>query len=254
MEKVLELKHITKKFGGVVALDDVDFELYENEIVGLVGDNGAGKSTLIKIISGVYIPDVSEIYLEGKKVEIHDPKDAIRLGIETIYQDLALFDNLSASANIFAGREITIGKIGGILGWLDQKKMDKEAKLLIENFGIEIRNPKEEVRRLSGGQRQSVAISRSIKWGNKVLIMDEPTAALGVKESGKLLDLIRRVIGNVKGIVIISHNIEHVIGIANRAIVLRRGQRVGSVQIANRGDSDDLHRELVSMITGLRHT
>ncbi len=136
----------------------------------------------------------------------------------------------------------------------DQKKMDKEAKLLIENFGIEIRNPKEEVRRLSGGQRQSVAISRSIKWGNKVLIMDEPTAALGVKESGKLLDLIRRVIGNVKGIVIISHNIEHVIGIANRAIVLRRGQRVGSVQIANRGDSDDLHRELVSMITGLRHT
>ncbi len=130
MEKVLELKHITKKFGGVVALDDVDFELYENEIVGLVGDNGAGKSTLIKIISGVYIPDVGEIYLEGKKVEIHDPKDAIRLGIETIYQDLALFDNLSASANIFAGREITIGKIGGILGWLTKRKWIRKQNYL----------------------------------------------------------------------------------------------------------------------------
>ncbi|MCL5986988.1 MAG: ATP-binding cassette domain-containing protein [Actinobacteria bacterium] len=252
MEKILELKQITKKFGGVVALDKVDFELYENEIVGLVGDNGAGKSTLIKIISGVYSPDSGEIYFEGKKVEIHSPKDAIELGIETIYQDLALFDNLSASSNIFAGREIIAGGLGKIFGWLNQGKMDKEAKLLVENFGIEIPNPKEEVRKLSGGQRQSVAISRSIKWGKKILIMDEPTAALGVKESGKLLDLIKNLINKVRGMIVISHNIEHIIGIADRAIVLRKGQRAGSVQISNRSDSNNLHRELVAMITGLK--
>jgi len=250
--KILELKGITKRFGGVIALDKVDFEVYENEIVALVGDNGAGKSTLIKVISGINTPDSGEVYLDGKKVEINEPVDAIELGIETIYQELALFDNLDASANIYAGREIVSKGLGRLIGWMDQRKMKEDAKLLLDNLGINIPNIEKNVEIFSGGQRQSVAISRSIKWGKKIVIMDEPTAALGVKESLKLLEFIRSIIKKVRGIIIISHNIEHVIGVAHRAVVLRGGKRIGSIQIPEYEDSEKLHKDLVMMITGIK--
>jgi ABC-type sugar transport system ATPase subunit len=249
--KLLELKGITKKFGSVVALDKVDFELYENETLALLGDNGAGKSTLIKIISGVIQPDSGDIILESNKVEIKNPRDSINLGIETIYQELALFENLSAPANIFAGRELFHNGFGKLIGLLDTKRMNEETELLLKNLNINLPNIRENVEKLSGGQRQSVAISRAIRWKKKIIILDEPTAALGVKESAKLLDLIRNLKSKVKGIIVISHNIEHVLGIADRAIVLRKGKRVGDIQISGRNDIDIIHTELVKMITGI---
>jgi ABC-type sugar transport system ATPase subunit len=250
--KILELKGITKKFGGVVALDNVDFELYENEILALVGDNGAGKSTLIKIISGIYQADGGEIFLDGNNVEIKNPTDSIELGIETIYQELALFDNLSASANIYAGRELIFSGAGRLVGLLDQRRMEEDTRILLNNLNISLPNIKEDVEKLSGGQRQSVAISRAIKWGRKIIIMDEPAAALGVKESMMLLDLIRSLIGKVRGVIIISHNIEHVLGVAHRVIVLRRGKRVGDIQVLGCKDPEILHTNLVMMITGIK--
>ncbi len=250
--KLVELKGITKTFGGVFALDNVDFKVYEGEIVALVGDNGAGKSTLIKVISGVYIPDAGEIYFENNKVDIKNPIDAMRLEIETIYQDLALFDDLTASANLFMGRELYHPVIGKAIRFLNQKGMNRETTKTLAKIGIGIANPRTKVKKFSGGQRQGIAIGRSILWGKKLVIMDEPTAALGVQESEKFLSLIKSLISIVKGIIVISHNIEHVIGIANRAVVLRRGKRVGELEIKIKSsrDSDRIHHDLVAMITG----
>jgi ABC-type sugar transport system ATPase subunit len=248
--RILEVKGITKTFGGVVALDNVDFEVYQGEIVALLGDNGAGKSTLIKVIAGVYTPDSGDINFENRRVEINAPVDSMMLGIETIYQDLALFDNLTASANVYMGREEVSSGIGKFFGWLNQKEMDKRTSNVLTNVGIELPNPRTIVKRFSGGQRQGIAIGRAVLWGKKLVIMDEPTAALGVRESAKLLALIKNLINIVKGIIIISHNIEHVIGVADRAVILRRGKRVGEMEINKSGDPIKLHNELVAMITG----
>jgi ABC-type sugar transport system ATPase subunit len=251
-KKLIELKGITKTFGGVYALDNVDFEVYEGEIVALIGDNGAGKSTLIKVISGVYMPDSGEIYFKKNKVEIKNPNDSMKLGIETIYQDLALFDDLTASANLFIGRELFFPGIGKTFGILNRREMNKQTANTLQKIGIELSDVDMNVRIFSGGQRQGIAIGRAILWGKKLVIMDEPTAALGVRESAKLLALIKNLISMVEGIIVISHNIEHVINIANRAVVLRRGKRVGEMEINIRSseDSDRVHHDLVAMITG----
>jgi len=227
MEKnlpILELRGICKYFGGVHALEDVDFSVYPQEVVALVGDNGAGKSTLIKIIAGVHYPTRGEIYWQGEKVEINSPQDARNLGIETVYQELALVETRDVPTNFFLGREPTRGK------WkifVDHKKMTEETTKTLQDLGVTIPRLNTLVRYLSGGQRQSLAIGRIIPWGGKVIIMDEPTAALGVKESRRVLDLVRQLKEKGCSVIIISHNLRHVFSVADRIVVLRGGRKVG---------------------------
>lgn len=249
---IIRVKNINKNYGAVKALDGVDFELKKGEILGLVGDNGAGKSTLIKILSGAVQANSGTIQVMGEEVSIHRPRDAFNLGIETIYQDLALFNNLNFTQNIFAGREYIGRYIKRILGFADTKRMEKEALLKVKGISINLPTLSQKVGTLSGGQRQAVAISRAIFWGKKIIIMDEPTAALGVEESRKVLELIKETINHVQGIILIAHNIEHVIKVANRVVVLRNGQRVASLEFENyKGRLNDLHNDIVKGITGV---
>jgi len=238
--QIIELKGINKTYGAVQALNNVDFELQEGEVLGLVGDNGAGKSTLIKIISGVILADSGEFYFEGEKINIRGPHDSRNLGIETVYQDLALLDYLDISKNMFIGREHRVGKF-----FYNSKKMVMDSENILKKLGINIPSIQSEVRFLSGGQRQAIAVGRAAFWGCKIVIMDEPTAALGVKESGKVIELIRNLKKNGLSMIIISHNLEHVFKIADRVIVLRKGQRVADRKITQtNGD------EVVKLITG----
>jgi len=218
---LVEMKGITKRFGGVVALQDVDFQVGYQEIVGLVGDNGAGKSTLIKILAGVHKPDKGEIFFEGRKVEIRNPKDAKNLGIETVFQELALVDNLDVAENIFLGRELTK------FGLVDHKRMEWEAQRLLSELKVEIDSVKTRVRNLSGGQRQGVALSRALYVVPKLVLMDEPIAALAVKEVNKVLDLVNQLRERGISIVFISHNLQAVLSIADRIVVLRKGRKAG---------------------------
>ncbi len=243
---ILEAKGITKHFGGVCALDKVDLELVKGEILGLVGDNGAGKSTLIKIITGAYEKDSGEIYFEGKKIEIENPLDAKKLGIETIYQDLALVDQLDVPVNIFLGREIRQDNIfGKLFGFMNFKKMNAETMKLMKKLDIDLIDIHKQLRLYSGGQRQAVAFSKIVYWGKKVVILDEPTAALGVREAKKALELIKLLKKHKLSVIIISHNLQHIFSIVDRIMVLRRGKRVG-VKVAKEVDAN----EIVSMITG----
>jgi ABC-type sugar transport system ATPase subunit len=237
---ILLMKGISKSFGAVKALDGVDFELYPNEILGLVGDNGAGKSTLIKIISGVILADEGELYIDGEKANIKSPHDARNLGIETVYQDLALLNTLDVSKNIFVGREPKKAKL-----FFDSKSMRRRTKQILESLGISIPSLDSEVRFLSGGQRQAIAVGRAAYWGCKIVILDEPTAALGVNESRKVLDLAKILKERDVSVIIISHNLEHVFQVADRIIVLRKGKRVAEREIGTtNGD------EIVKLITG----
>lgn len=226
---IIEAMGLSKHYGAVQALDNVDFELKEGEVIGLVGDNGVGKSTLIKILSGAITANKGSIKFEGKPVKINQPRDAFELGIETIYQDLALFENLNFTQNIFSGREYISREIGRIFGVADDKRMRKEATDKISNISISLPELDQKIETLSGGQRKAVAFTRAIFWGKKVIIMDEPTAALGVKESKKVIELIQELKKHVKGIIIIAHNVEHVIKVADGVIVLRHGNRVGKI-------------------------
>jgi D-xylose transport system ATP-binding protein len=239
-EPMLLMKEISKSFGAVKALDGVDFELYSNEILGLVGDNGAGKSTLIKIISGVLIPDEGEIFLEGKRIHLRSPHDARNLGIETVYQDLGLLNTLDVAKNIFIGRE---PRIAGL--FYNSKEMVRRTEQILEGLSIEIPSITNEVRFLSGGQRQAIAVGRAAYWGCKIVIMDEPTAALGVSESLKVLELARKLKSKNVSVIIISHNLEHVFKVADRVIVLRKGKRV-----AERAVESTNGEEIVRLITG----
>ncbi|MCL5070688.1 MAG: ATP-binding cassette domain-containing protein [Actinobacteria bacterium] len=248
---ILEAKGLTKLYGPVIALNNVDFELKRGEILGLLGDNGAGKSTLIKILSGAIVPNKGEIYFEGSPADIKQPRDAFNLGIETIYQDLALFDNLDFTKNIFVGREYVSKGAGKVLAFADTKRMRKEALVKIKNISINLPDLSQKVETMSGGQRQAVAITRSIFWGKKVIIMDEPLAALGVQESKKVLDLIKETIKHVQGIIVITHNIDHILKIVDRVIVLRHGERAGDLDCSNaEARKEELHHKIVSMITG----
>jgi len=244
-EIILELKGISKNFGAVKALQNVDFELYRNEILALVGDNGAGKSTLIKIITGVLKPDNGEIFFEGTRVQIDNVHDARDLGIETVFQDLVLAENIDIAGNIFISRELKKKLFGDIILTLNDKLMWQEAKHIMHKLKIKFKSTKTLVKDLSGGQRQAIAIGRAVYWNAKVLLMDEPTAALGVKEAAKVLELILQLKKEGLSIVIISHNLQQVFAVADRIVVLRGGKRVGSkVRSETSGD------EIVKLIVG----
>ncbi len=223
---VLQARGLTKRYGHVTALDGADFDLLPGEILAVIGDNGAGKSTLIKALSGALIPDEGEIQLDGKPVKFHGPSDARKQGIETVYQDLAVAPAMSIAENLFLGREIRkAGLLGGLFGLLDKKKMLAEAIAHMKDLQIGIRSMKQAVETLSGGQRQGVAVARSAAFARHVVIMDEPTAALGVKESNMVLDLIRRVRDKGLPVILISHNMPHVFEIADRIHIARLGKR-----------------------------
>jgi simple sugar transport system ATP-binding protein len=222
--ELVKMINIHKWFGTVHALNGVDFTVNRGEVVGLVGDNGAGKSTLIKILSGVYPPDMGEIYFEGRKVRFRSPADARKLGIETVYQDQALAPNLSIVRNIFMGREITAS-----FGFLDLKKMSREARKAIETLGLRVRSPLEPVAILSGGERQGVAIARALYFKAKLVILDEPTAALSIKETQKVLDFVRLLKKEGVSVIFITHNLYHVYEVADRFVVLFRGMKVADV-------------------------
>ena len=228
MEPILVAKNLSKKYGKVVALDDANLELYPGEVLGVIGDNGAGKSTLIKVLCGAVIPDSGEILLDGKKVSFTSPIEARTLGIETVYQNLALSPALSITDNMFLGREIRQkGFMGKFLRFLDKKAMAEEARKRLSELGLlTIQNINQLVETLSGGQRQGVAVARATSFGTKVVIMDEPTAALGVKESRRVLELIGEVRARGIPIILISHNMPHVFEVADRIHVHRLGTRL----------------------------
>jgi len=241
---IFRLEGISKSFGGVKALQNINLEIKPNEVLAIVGDNGAGKSTLVKIISGAIIPDKGKIYFKEKEVLINNPREAALLGIQICYQDLALVDCLDVATNIFLGREIC-RRIFGLADFLLLKRMREESIKHLKSLGVEIQNVKEKVKNLSGGQRQVIAISRAVYWGTKLVILDEPTAALGVRESKKVNELIKSLKQNNISVIIISHNLQHVFYVADRVIVLRHGEKVGERKIRET-DGD----EIVKMITG----
>jgi fructose transport system ATP-binding protein len=229
-EPIVEARGLVKRFGQVTALDGADFELYPAEILAVIGDNGAGKSTLIKALSGVLIPDEGEILVEGKTVHLRGPLDARRHGIETVYQDLALAPALDIGENIFLGREIRRpGIAGSLLRMLDKRRMYREASDHMQGLRIGITTMHQPVETLSGGQRQGVAVARSAAFATHVVIMDEPTAALGVKESHMVLDLIRQVRDRGLAVILISHNMPQVFEVADRVHIQRLGRRVAVI-------------------------
>jgi fructose transport system ATP-binding protein len=229
-EIVFAARSLTKRYGQVVALDGVDFELRKGEILAVIGDNGAGKSSLIKALSGAIIPDTGEIQLDGKTVHFRSPIDARKAGIETVYQDLAVAPAMTIAENLYLGRELYRGGVlGKMLRIIDKKKMLEGAMGHMEDLKIGIRSMTQAVETLSGGQRQGVAVARSAAFAQHVVIMDEPTAALGVKEGNMVLELIRRVRDKGLPVIIISHNMPHVFEIADRIHVQRLGKRAAVI-------------------------
>jgi simple sugar transport system ATP-binding protein len=248
-EPLLEARGIVKSFGRVRALRGASFTVNAGEVVALIGDNGAGKSTLIKTLSGVLHPDDGEIQFEGRTVTIPNPVAARALGIETVYQDLALAPDLESSANLFLGRETTRGGLLGALGFLDKGAMRRKTEEAFTQLGVGVQDPTAAVATLSGGQRQGVAVARAVTWAGKVVFMDEPTAALGVVQTRNVLDLIRRVRDTGLSVVLISHNMPEVMEVSDRVEVLRLGERVARFTTA-----DTSMEELVGAMTGaLRH-
>ncbi|GAB3510250.1 ATP-binding cassette domain-containing protein [Amycolatopsis cihanbeyliensis] len=229
-EPTLSARGLAKRYGRVVALDGADFDLLPGEVLAVVGDNGAGKSSLIKALSGALVPDAGEIRVDGEPVRFRTPLDARRYGIETVYQDLALAPAQDIASNMFLGRERRrTGPIGGLLRTLDARQMRAQAQRVLDELGIAVKSITQPVETLSGGQRQGVAVARAAAFGSKAVIMDEPTAALGVAESGKVLALIDRIRERGLPVVLISHNMPHVFEIADRIHVHRLGRRVGVV-------------------------
>jgi D-xylose transport system ATP-binding protein len=244
-EPALRLTGISKTFGAVQALRNVDFEVYSGEVVGLVGDNGAGKSTLIKAISGVNIPDSGQIYVGGKHATITKPADATNLGIETVYQDLALCDNLDVVANLFLGREERNVLIPLIARPLDEIDMERRASAVLKQLDVKIPSIRVPVASLSGGQRQSIAVAKTILRNAQVVLLDEPTAALGVAQTRQVLHLIRRLRDSGLAVVVISHNLADVFEVVDRVVVLRLGQRVATFDVRN-----TTPEQVVAAITG----
>lgn len=244
---VLEVKKLCKFFGGIKAVNNVDMKLYKGEIIAIVGDNGAGKSTLIKTISGIYHKDSGDIYINGNKVEIHDPNDARNCGIETVYQEESIVPSFNASLNLFLGRQKYRKNIlGKWFKFVDFKFMRKETQKLLKRIGIELKNIDAELTNLSGGQRQSVVVGRAVYWGGKIIILDEPTNNLGVKQERNIMALIEKIRNEYDvSIIIISHNMSHVFEIVDRIVVLRNGFKVGE-----RIKDKTTPTEVVSLITG----
>lgn len=227
-QPLLKVRDLHKHFGGLVAVDRVSLEILPGEVLALVGDNGAGKSTLIKMVSGVYQPDGGNIFFEDKRIIFHTPMDARRLGIETIHQDLALCENLDAAANIFLGREPLRHSLM-FFSVIDRTRMFGESRQVLDQLAIYLPNLTCPVRDLSGGQRQAVAIARAIYWKARLMIMDEPTAALGVAEQRKVLEIARTLRQRGVAVVIVSHNMQDVFAVADRIVVMRRGRKIGEL-------------------------
>ena len=244
-EPLLEARNIVKSFGRVQALTGANFTVYPSEVVALVGDNGAGKSTLVKTLVGVHPADSGEILFEGRVVDIHTPQQARDIGIETVYQDLALAAEIDPAANMFLGREILRAGPLGRLGFLDKPEMRKRSEEAFRNLGVRIQDTAAPVANMSGGQRQGIAISRAVTWASKVVFMDEPTAALGVVQTRNVLEQIKRVRDQGLSIVLISHNLPEIFEVADRIEVLRLGERVARLR-----PSDVSMEDVVSAMTG----
>jgi D-xylose transport system ATP-binding protein len=245
MTALLEVHDAVKAYGAVKALDGAGMTVGEAEIVALLGDNGAGKSTLIKAISGVHLLDAGTISFEGREVAFRSPLDARAAGIETLHQDLGLFDNLSAVANFRIGRELRRPRWLGRLALLRERAMEEDWHAQLERLAVERVGPRQEVGLMSGGQRQAIAVLRAVAFASRLVILDEPTAALGLRESAKVLDLVRRLPERGVAVLVISHNLEHVTQVADRAVVLRQGRTVGEAAPTSAN-----HEALVSMIVG----
>ena len=245
---LLECRGVCKRFGAVEALVDVDFEVFSGEVVALVGDNGAGKSTLIKAIAGTQPADRGTFRFEGRDVTIRNPADANRLGIETVYQDLALCDNLDTVANLYLGRELgRPARAPGALKVLAESDMEQHADRLLDDLGVTtIESVRGRVGALSGGQRQAVAVARATMWDAKLVILDEPTAALGVTQTAQVLDLIRRMREQGLGVVVITHNIDVVFEVADRIVVLYVGRRIATFE-----QRETTPQQVVAAIVGL---
>jgi len=242
---LLALEGVSKSFGPVKALTDVDFDVRAGEVVALVGDNGAGKSTLVKAIAGIHDIDEGELLFEGQPVKISTPHDATDLGIATVYQDLALCDNLDVVENLFLGREEVAEGPGGVVRQLDEVDMEHRSHQLLENLAVTITDVRAEVGTMSGGQRQQVAIARSLLGEPKVVLLDEPTAALGVRQTAQVLALIKRLRERGLGVVVISHNLADVFEVADRIYVLRLGRKEGTYDAASTSSE-----QVVAAITG----
>jgi D-xylose transport system ATP-binding protein len=242
---MLRLVGIEKRFGPVTALAGVDLSVDAGEVVALAGDNGAGKSTLVKTIAGVHRADRGEIQLRGRSAQITSPRDAARLGIATVYQDLALCENLDVVANLFLGREMSRAPIAGRLRRLSDAEMEAEAGRLLRGLSVRIPGMNRPVATLSGGQRQSVAVARAVLWGSELVMLDEPTAALGVEQTAMVLDLVRALRDRGLGVLLISHNLVDIFAVADRIVVLRQGRDVASFVTAHTRADD-----VVSAITG----
>ncbi|WP_423068245.1 ATP-binding cassette domain-containing protein [Devosia sp. CN2-171] len=244
-EPILTIRNMVKRFGGLVAVNDVSLDIHPGEVVALLGDNGAGKSTLIKCVSGVHLPDEGEIRFEGKPVRFPKPIDARSAGIETIYQDLALANNLDVPSNIFLGREKKNRYLGGLINTLDDKFMLGEAAQSLATLDIRFPSLTQPIESLSGGQRQAVAIARAIYWKARLMIMDEPTNNLGVPEQQKVLELIRRLRDQGVPVILITHTMPDVFAVADRIIVMHRGKKVTEKRTAETNAS-----ELVQYMVG----
>ena len=238
-EVVLQVKDLTKQYGGIHAVQDVSFDVHKAEVVGLLGDNGAGKSTLVKMISGVTRPTRGAVFFMGERVDSTSPRELRERGIETIYQDLALADNLGVTANMFLGREHLRVLFGVTL--LDEKKMQDQAEKILQGLKINIPNTRTRVRDLSGGQRQSVAIGRAIFWNAKLIILDEPTAALGVRERANVLELIKSLKEQEVSVILISHNLTDVFEVTDRLVVLRRGVKIRELETKHTAEHEVVH-------------
>ena len=244
-QPLLEARKIVKSFGRVHALTGANFTVYAGEVVALVGDNGAGKSTLVKTLVGVHPADSGEILFEGEPVVIHTPQDAREIGIETVYQDLALAAEIDPAANMFLGREVLRDGPLGKLGFLDKAEMRRRSEEAFRNLGVRIQDTTAPVANMSGGQRQGIAISRAVTWASKVVFMDEPTAALGVVQTRNVLEQIKRVREQGLAVVLISHNLPEIFEVADRIEVLRLGERVARLR-----PSDVSMEDVVSAMTG----
>jgi ABC-type sugar transport system ATPase subunit len=246
---VVEMRNIKKSFAAVQALRGIDLVLHHNEVLGLLGDNAAGKSTLMKVLSGAHIPDDGEILIDGEKVHITDPLHARRMGIEMVYQDLALANNLDVTANVFLGREVVGSQLGPV-GVMNSHHMEQETQRLLQRLKIDIPSVRVLVERLSGGQRQAVAIARATAFNSKVTIMDEPTAALSVAAITKVLDLVRELKAQGASIIIISHRLEDIYQVSDRIIVMRQGRKVCDRPVT--GEIHEFREQVVAYMIGAR--
>lgn len=246
VEPVLEARHITRHFGAVVALADASLSLRRKEVLGLVGDNGAGKSTLLKILSGVLSPSSGEIFIDGRPVHLKRAQDAMDAGIETVYQDLALVDTMSAYQNVYLGREeLSKNPIARFFSFVDDRQMRARAREVLDSLKVKVPSINVSVKGMSGGQRQCLAIARALLWGRRIVILDEPTAALGVRETEQVLEVIRDLRKHDVSVIIVSHNMQQLMSVADRITVMRLGR-----SIATRSVADTEVSEIVGLITG----